>query len=986
MLAAYPPPPASSSSSPLLSSPAPFPAHGARPAPAGLVTAAGDGAADDNDDDEEEEEQEDIDELLFGASLDLISHKPFLAVQKLQQAVNLRSSAACVELAKLVTRIEATPLNDVPISISPPASSAGAHPLRPAPPVRQDSNVYAHAAHSHRKSAEMLRAAGLYLRGLELELAKPVKDQKGKGRASDALDSGYGEGSDEEDGTEGRFFSLERALDLVVGLTDSHRFGVLHAPTPSTYQGAVDEQDELWTRSATVTKELLDHRLVAPILVAEPPSPFVDVTATPEDIVRRSSRRRLSTSRSFSRRSAHSASNSSLLASTSKLQLTIAIHALYTLALQAHSSTSSLCCGPSLPSPPSDDAESHWTTITRLAAPYAAHGGVGTKEGDELVSRAQHRLDSLRRQDLGANEPWRLAKLVKREAPPPPPVSKLERGAIWEGESASVVTIRGAAVSSSVGTIRGSFGAGGETPRAAPSAKLQFRSVEEDVPEEAAVDEEEPFVDEADGDADGSAFALSMPKESPFASFCALNSSVLTAAGRLAASQQYPSPPETPPLDPAAQLFDFRAHSRGGSPPASSRGATSPSRRPSPPAGLSPSAAATPLFIPVPSLSSPASASPGSNLLRAPSLRSFTSYRSTTSVLSSFSHNPLEAYTSGHGSRRGLRRIVSSASVCTAPPNFQRRASRSSALSRSQSSAATAPELEEVDPSAARTTGSKLADLLAPSLPRAGDTASEWVSRLWSSTKDVVEELKVVAAAQVGELEKAVERSRRPNAARELRRALAKHEEAVEASLIDWGDEGEEIEEGIDNSQSSAPEATSSSPVPPSSAAQLRPPPLARHDTPTTTASSKRSFLLEDPTSRPASPTSLSARRRAHHRSPSASSVSSYTPPIVHGHLAPPPSSSGRRKRRGSRSHSRSGSVASVASASSASLAAPRDVGMDPFLAELERRSPVGVATTCAACSKAGLNFSACTSCEATYCSRECRTSAGHECRKARRA
>lgn len=50
---------------------------------------------------------------------------------------------------------------------------------------------------------------------------------------------------------------------------------------------------------------------------------------------------------------------------------------------------------------------------------------------------------------------------------------------------------------------------------------------------------------------------------------------------------------------------------------------------------------------------------------------------------------------------------------------------------------------------------------------------------------------------------------------------------------------------------------------------------------------------------------------------------------------------------------------------------------LDPYLAELERKSRVGVKTKCSTCGKQGLNFPACPRCMENYCSRSCRTEKG---------
>ncbi|GAA5888592.1 hypothetical protein JCM6882_009009 [Rhodosporidiobolus microsporus] len=992
--------------------------------------------------------------------MDLISHHTPQAMDKLQRAVDLGSAAAAATLANILIRVDPTPLTAaMPLSGSPDTVAPALSTTRPTLPARQPSNVFAHAAHSHRKTDESLRATDLYLHGLEIELRKPVQEELVRGE--EVVESGYGSGSDEEYGAEGRFFSLERALDLVVGVTDSHRFGILHAPTPvsTTHSSSSppseepdDRNDELWERSAKAAAKVLQHPLIAPIVESASSPPFVDVTSSKiaAENPRPSSKRRPSVARSYT----HAASTipdsprpSGLPASfpppphltpNRKLQLTIAIHALYTLALQAHSSPSSSPAHalPAAPQPLAA-AESHWLTISRLAAPYAPQGGIGIKEGDELVLRALHRLESARHQDQGANEPWRLAKHAKKRegAIAAPPVlatgggaardcCQIQPGGVWEGEPASVMTIRPAARR---GGSSGSGGAGqgglfgGETPRAiGGGGKFHFASAAED---DLAEDEQEQEHDqEADTEAAGdSAFALSPPSSlltSPLRVDLSNNggsgsSAGPTAAARLAASQEYPSPPDTPPLEPGHKLFNPTGD--GLVPPESGSTAVTAKK---PGSSLSPLSATAPVFVPSSSSASSFSAAPSTDpsstaatstsfsaLPRAPSTYSFaSSYRSTggASVLSSFSYNPLQAYLSGrtHNKKRGgsggIRRVESSTSVCTAPPDFEREGARR--FSRRDKGKGRALDGEVP----ASGFASPLAGPSAlESVTGAAGAPKTWLSRFWATTKGAVADLKE------GGID-GLERTRSSSAVDELQRALERHEEACDVVLSYWGErefledeetgeetgeEGEVVEEQEEEEEDGArrsPGSGPASPPPPrrgaseitirptnvtfadsdaaaaTAKAQLRPPPFARQDTnssiktvgSTKSAKSKRSFLLEDPTTR--SSTSQRHSRRHSRNVSSTSSVASLTPSIttIDGHLAPPSPSK---------------------AVSSASLA-PKPVAIDPLLLELERRSHVGIKTVCGACRKRGLNFPACRSCKKTYCTRECRVSEAHPC------
>ncbi|GAA6031843.1 hypothetical protein JCM8097_002016 [Rhodosporidiobolus ruineniae] len=942
----------------------------------------------------------------------LISHKTALAVAKYEQAVEMGSSLACTSLANLLTRVDAAPL--MSLAISPPSTSS--RPVRPSLPPRQQSNVYAHAAHAHNKSLGSLRAAELYLKGLEIELRKPVPEE------APAIESGYGSAAEDEEGAEGRFFSRERALDLVVGVTDAHRYGVLHAPAPIggpqlSERGRAEEKettslnDDLWERSAAAASALLAHPSISPVVESASSLPSTELPLSPSGSTRPPHKRRGSIARSYT----HAASSipdalpSGLTGSSPiphltpqrKVQLTIAIHALYTLALQSHSSAPAACCSHAFPSPPSHaDAEFHWVTIIRLAAPYISQGGIGIKEGDELVSRAQHRLDTLRHQDQGANEPWRLAKLVKKPqhqhphqhsgssqaqagpSQPHEPVRGIwEDGSVWEGEPASAMTIRPAADVGSVGTVVGSS-FGGKTPRGQNgAAKFHFASTEEDVEEEDEEEQEEHEDEEHD---DGP------PHDLMVSTALHLDLGAPAAADKahmlLSATQQYPSPPETPPVETGPQLHEVPLV------PAFQRRTSAFSTT-----TLSPSSAAHPhssTFFP-----SSTSAST-SNLPRAASTYSFASYRSNTSVLSSFSHNPLQAYTSGR-SRRGLRRVESSVSVCTAPPDFDRADARrwtradkgkgravDAALSASTSSlpAPPAPKPDHL------------------SVPSFGE-AKSWVGRFWTSTKGAVGDLKASASSSLRECGLAPEADDKDvSAVDALRNALVRDEEAQETIMSYWGEtefveddeeyqseedllrrgvvgEGDavEIEAGTSKLGLASPppprRGASEATIRPTSSADavvvavappahesalLRPPQLKRLDTSQSVRSgasgrssrSKRSFLLEDPTS------DLSPSDRRQHRrelsSSSANSSSASPSPGCSGFDSPPVGGGGGKKK--------------------------GPVPIDPLLLELERRSHVGIKTTCATCHKKGLNFPTCRGCKRTYCTRACRVDEAHEC------
>lgn len=654
------------------------------------------------------------------------------------------------------------------------------------------------------------------------------------------------------------------------------------------------------------------------------------------------------------------------LTPTVKLQLTIAIHSLYILALQAHSSPATHMSSPERTASHAE-AEMYWTTITRLAAPYAPLGGIGVREGDELVSRARHRLETLRRQDLGPDEPWRLAKGKKASTVTSTmALPSFLRGSIWEGTPASeALTIR-ATPMGSVATLTSSFG--GKTPRAG-GAKSNFgmgrkdaelnEDDEDDDGHEDVERGEEPLQFSNVGDSPATR-SIPLPGLPPLFSSSSSPSTNLTppsANAFSAARQQYPCPPETPPIEEGPQLYQLPPLRR----PSFLRAST-----------LSPSSAANP---PLPFLQHPYPSAYSTPLHRAPSIYSFTSHRTSggASVLSSFSVNPLERYC-----RSRLSRGTTATGLSTAPPDL-------SAVRTSRKGKGRAVELVH-EPTAT----------LLPLPPATTKSIRTWLSRVRASTKEgfgVEDREKSATVVEV------------------LQRTLKRHDAAEEGALMFWSEdefvEEEEVAvEEVLEEEEAAPEAGSSTVVDSTilaTASLLRPsapschhPRSVSQDTirprrsdaanstplhpPRSPARPRgvkpqRSFLLNDPTSAPSSATSSPASsrssspartspspsqrlpRRSHSRNPSAASSVSFT---IDGHLAasnclPPPSPQ------------------------------PRDVGIDPLLLALERNSQLGKQSTCALCGKGGTDLPQCRSCEGRYCSRSCRVSEGHGCSAERR-
>ncbi|GAA5847367.1 hypothetical protein JCM9279_000258 [Rhodotorula babjevae] len=928
--------------------------------------------------------------------MDLISHKLDAAKDKLERAAMAGSSAGCSTLAGILARESrlASPSSHggpgspsvLPTSLSPPS---GPTPVRrPSIPTRQSSSSVASTA-PHR-SRDALRAVELSLTGLQLLLLKPVRPSS---------DSGYGASDDDEDSAEGLYFDLERALDLIARVTDAHRFGVLHAPlsdpqhdSSSSVDGS-GANDDLWRRSAVAAVKLLDHESIT-VLFSHPVQP---PSSHPPFLSRSSSRRSSSVSRSF----AHPSSTlpldtdvkgtaASLLSPQRKLKVTVAIHALYVLALQAWavqhgpSSPPSASAGASGSSAPIEDpkllAERYWSTIDRLAAPYAPFGGIGIKEGDEIVQSTQRRLGSIRHQDLGPDEPWRLAKKRGRQAQAqvqaaPTAPSGSSPSAPPPDEGSSAVTIRPALVPQ-LSTSSGSYG--GRTPRGASfhlGADVEEADGEEEAARAAAAPASLDLAPRAAAPNDSMArsppFALSPPHDLLLSSSSSSKGPASSRRGT-GSVQPYPSPPETPPIASDEHAFypDFQARA---------------------PSTLSPPMSSASRLQP---LVSPA-AGTSSGLPRVTSVRSIASNRSTTSVLSTFKHDPLARYLSGR-----LRRVGSSASICTAPPDLSGRTRVCRGKGKGKMVEPEPSELFELRGAGAG--GVALAR--AKSRPNALATVEEaepktWLSRFWRSSRSVLDEggrgapVGLAAAAEEG----ALDRTRRSSAVHALKIALDRHDEASSTMVMYWGEGESALDEEAEVDEPLSP-ATDKVASPPASslrfdeaqlsqADKLRSSLDAKAQQPSTRqAARQRSFLLTDPTSSSASAsanTSLSrdrtrTSRRARSRDTSIhSSASSTHSTTADGHLAPPsPSKSGRRRRRRSSAGARSTATGDGAEH------APVPVAMDPLLLELERRSHIGLKTACAACGRRGLNFPACRKCKGTYCSRDCRVGPQHVCRR----
>ncbi|GAA5912610.1 zinc finger MYND domain-containing protein [Sporobolomyces salmoneus] len=927
--------------------------------------------------------------------MEMIAHRHDRAIHKLEQAVERNSSSACATLANLYSKGYQHSSSSPPPAVttlgspsnnsnSPPPPSVNVNGNRPRMPHRSTS-WKCHHHHSSHRSPESLKAAELYLRGLEIELEKPIRGSGGGGGGKRGRKVKE-ESSSEEERAEGKYWSAQTTLDLIVGLTDAHRFGVLQPPSETS--NPTDSFDSLWSRSSLVSSRILSHPTIAPLLSSLPSDPSLSFptsrTPTPGNMIAPSLSRSTSTqsrrNQSVSRSYTHPATSIGL-PQTRKLELTIAIHALYILALQAFSSPTPTPSASSpylsaisgLPTPDSSpllldqalaplsttnsgstreegegggggklQATNLFNLILLLANPLE-NGPIGIKEGDELVSRAQRRLAGLKGEKVEGEEDWKLVKKRNKG-------KKRDEGNEELKVPDTAITLNGhgkdRSDDSSLTITPGNLGSSRR------NSKFHFAPEEE---------EEEDTLE-------------STPRKAP-----------------------YPSPPVTPP--------PTNHHPVPKSLPPLTLETSS----------ISPSSQNT-------SLRSPPLASP-----LQPRYHSRHS-QSTTHLLSTSTSTPStprqrrdsfqsqsSAFTTFDPSSRLLRRVESSTSVCTVPPDFG--ATRVFSRLGDKGKGKTV----DLESSSSHSLGSTLVgrgEIVGVSRHARtyrdggeGETdrkvGKNWLSRFFS----------VSGLKPVRELPLSSSSTSRNGASEgngggvrdRLKEALKRDEEAVNSRensveyIMDWGDEDpptededdvhareeeeeEETDQPVSSNPPSSPTESSSDPAQrtpisldrPSTTTsttpkdypsndpleRLKPPPKSNSSK--TSLNSKRSFQLNDPTSSFSSSDSLlspsngslsSSSRRRHRRHPSSSSSSTNT----NNFLSPLSASSSQP-------------------VSTSSTKKPKPVSIDPLLLELERTSRVGVRTVCQNCWKKGLNYPACRSCGKCYCSRECRVGEGHAC------
>ncbi|GAA5980911.1 hypothetical protein JCM5350_004763 [Sporobolomyces pararoseus] len=909
--------------------------------------------------------------------MELIAHRHDRAISKLEQAVERNSSAACATLANLYSkgycRQDAhSPSVSPSSSVSPPsAPTTTSTNSRPRMPARSTSwNCHQH--HQGHRSAESLKAAELYLKGLEIELEKPVQSLGGgysgkRGRkVRDDLSSS------EEERAESKYWTLQSALDLIVGLTDAHRFGVLQPPSvfePSSSSigsHSKESLDSLWIRSSKVSSRVLSHPTISPLVSSLSTSTLSETSTNggvPPSLSRstsNSSRRTQSVSRSYTHPVASIPEPGTQ--QNRKQQVTIAIHALYILALQAFSSSSSPSPSTRLASIPTSDLPtpdsspilidqtpiplnegvteesgkqlaSQLFNLISLIANRQTNGPIGIKEGDELVVRAERRLAGIKNESYPGEEDWKMVKKKKKmmtvqgedsssslkglKIPP--------SGASRHGKDRSDDT-----TSSSMTVTPSSF-------NQRRNSKFHFATEEEEYEESTNTKQPYPSPPVTPPSSDH----LEQTRQLPNLDTVNLNPSETSSN-----NDKIRSPPLASPLQPRYHSLHSRSTTHLSTQPRQEREQRS----------------------------------------RGDSFSSSFSTRSP-SILSRFKHDP---------STKLLRRVESSTSVCTVPPDFGATRvlrlgdkGKGKVIDPDQSGGVGSFEFGRGEMVTTQRQGQGQGQEREAVVVEDRKVGKNWLSRFFS-----VSGLNPV---------------REGGGVRDrLKEALKRDEEASQnvEYIMDWGDDDEptedEEEEEEQQRENALVESSPTSSSPPSPLSDLEPPStqfstststtnttkkldsttikaspnkirpnLPRRRSSKTSLHSKRSFMLNDPTSSPSfaaaassstdsllSPHNNTSRSRRHRRHPSSSSSSSnnnFLSPLSAANPLPSSPHTHHKKQH-------------------------QPVSIDPLLLELEKSSKVGVRTICESCFKKGLNFPRCTSCSKCFCSRDCRVGEKHLC------
>ena len=791
-----------------------------------------------------------------------------------------------------------------------------------------------------------LAAANLFVTGLSIELAKPVEPAvrvplrlagevaapSGATRAD--VFSGNSGSESEEDGAEGTYFSLERTLDLVVGvrllllgsqevgrraadtslsrasqLTDSYRYGVLKPVDGMTSTSdPTDAAATLWARGAQVAEETLRHPMIREPTassshpVVDSPTRSASVSSSPSPTshipgqiafptIRTASPRRATVERSYthpstsipsatfvSPKKSQSLPSTILFTPQIKHRLTIEIHLLYLLALQKY---------------PVDRAQSerYWTEIITVAS--RTGGVVGTKEGNEIVAKASRRLQAST--DPTVDQSWKLSKRNKTTSN----ASSLRS----VGSLDNLETRRGKGASSGDALVDMWY----ERRHSEDKGKGKGRETEDRIDEDGPEAESDynastvtlrPSRKEASTQSDEtirpSRASTSMRDVAELVASVKAVVSIPRSMPKLskfhfATTIYYPSPPDTPSPSPPTSI-------------------TTPARE------TSPRRRTTAVRSPP---ESPSRAHKGPLPQRLRRLSSTASFQAPTMP-------------------RLLRRAESSASVSTLPPDFFSTKVRNPAARRDwrTSSQPTQSPFGLPDP------------MLLPSVRAKPQSPAGWSSGFWHGVKSIRS-----TSSRVASSINPFKPDPAPSAMAVLQRVLIKDEQSAGPGMY-WGDasdaeSAELLSVGDDGNATSTLEPQTIFEEPAIFA------PVASGSGTTT---SRKDLIKSE--SRP----SLSQRRSFVDVTSSTSSASALCPRVVY---TPPTPEKGS-----SFTHTTSRSV------SSPTLSKHRGQSdIDPLLLELERKSRVGVKTTCGACGKHGLNFPAIRSGQ-TFCSRECRLGA----------
>lgn len=297
---------------------------------------------------------------------------------------------------------------------------------------------------------------------------------------------------------------------------------------------------------------------------------------------------------------------------------------------------------------------------------------------------------------------------------------------------------------------------------------------------------------------------------------------------------------------------------------------------------------------------------------------------------------------------RLLRRVASSASISTVPPDFGRPRVGGSSWQDAGVPTTSSTQIEGI--AGRRPLGSRaVSSPLAQGVPTVSSPTLAEKSYLWSNG----------FRQRLSSLRNPFKRiATTPSASSLLRKVLVQDDASAGPGMF-WADDTD-MEEAQEYSPESPPPLTPTDSDSTPSSSRSASPSASRNssrNSSRTRLSHQRSFI--DPTS-PSSPLPL----RSH---ASVIPLVVTTPPTPQkDHLLVPRSS--RR--------SRKNSIPPTPIWSTSSRALPP---MDPFLARLERDSALGVEARCDECGKQGMNFSACPRCDGRYCSRACRIKTGGE-------